>query len=38
MSSELPTTHDVVKHLHNEFVRWLGELKADIEVNTQIVR
>ncbi|KAF8232058.1 hypothetical protein L208DRAFT_1064199, partial [Tricholoma matsutake] len=32
ISLNLPTTHDVVKHLHNEFVRWIDRLKQDIEV------
>ena len=30
---DLPTTHDVVTHLHNEFVKWLEQLKKDIEVS-----
>lgn len=30
--ADVPTTHDVMSHLHNEFVGWLQELKADIEV------
>ena len=30
--SDLPSTHDVVSHLHNEFVRWMGELEAEINV------
>jgi len=29
---DLPSTHDVVNHLHNEFVRWLSELQAEIKV------
>ena len=29
---DLPTTHDVVNHLHNEFVKWVGQLKKDVEV------
>ncbi|KIK00943.1 hypothetical protein K443DRAFT_36310, partial [Laccaria amethystina LaAM-08-1] len=29
---DLPTTHDIVNHLHNEFVRWLAQLKEDIDV------
>ncbi|KAG6814853.1 hypothetical protein H0H87_007008, partial [Tephrocybe sp. NHM501043] len=28
--ADLPSTHDVKVHIHNEFVRWLKELKADI--------
>ncbi|KAF8222795.1 hypothetical protein L208DRAFT_1320558, partial [Tricholoma matsutake] len=28
----LPTTYDVIKHLHNEFIRWIDQLKQDIEV------
>jgi hypothetical protein len=31
-NADVPTTHDVMRHLHNEFVGWLHELKADIEV------
>jgi hypothetical protein len=31
-SLDLPTPHDAAKLLHNEFVSWLGELKADIKV------
>jgi hypothetical protein len=31
-NADVPTTHDVMSHLHNEFVGWLQELKADIEV------
>ena len=30
--ADVPTTRDVMSHLHNEFVGWLQELKADIEV------
>jgi hypothetical protein len=30
---DLPTTHEVVTHLHNEFVTWLEQLKKDIEVS-----
>jgi len=33
MTHDLPTTHGVVNHLHNEFVRWLRQLNADIEVS-----
>jgi len=29
---DLPTTHNIVNHLHNEFVRWLAQLKEDIDV------
>jgi len=29
---DLPTTHDVVTHLHNEFVDWVAQLTKDIEV------
>ncbi|KAF8224865.1 hypothetical protein L208DRAFT_1308647, partial [Tricholoma matsutake] len=32
MLQDLPTTHDVVNHLHNEFVKWLAQLKEDIDV------
>lgn len=30
--ADLPTTHDILNHLHNEFVKWLQQLKTDIEV------
>jgi hypothetical protein len=30
--ADVPTTHDVMSHLHNECVGWLHELKADIGV------
>jgi hypothetical protein len=30
---DLPTTHDVAQHLHNEFVKRLAELKEDIKVS-----
>ena len=30
---DLPTMHQVVTHLHNEFIKWLAELKEDIEVH-----
>ncbi|KAF8235081.1 hypothetical protein L208DRAFT_1065881, partial [Tricholoma matsutake] len=30
ISLDLPTTYNVVKHLHNEFVRWIDQLKQDI--------
>jgi len=36
--ADVPTTCDVMSHLHNEFVRWLQELKADIEVLEIITR
>jgi len=29
---DLPSTHDVVNHLHNEFVHWMGKLEAEIKV------
>ena len=34
--ADLPTTHDIMSHLHNEFVGWLQELKADIEASESI--
>lgn len=30
---DLPSTHEVTKYLHNEFVAWLKTLKNDIEVS-----
>jgi len=32
MLSDLPSMHDVVIQLHNEFICWMGELEADINV------
>ena len=31
--TDLPTTHDVITHLHNKFVKWLAQLKKDVEVS-----
>ena len=36
ISQDLPTTHDVISHLHNEFVKWLAQLRNDIEVSGYI--
>ncbi|KAF8232230.1 hypothetical protein L208DRAFT_1273067, partial [Tricholoma matsutake] len=33
---DLPTTHDVTSHLHNEFVKWLTQLKNDIKVSVYV--
>jgi hypothetical protein len=30
---DLPSTHDLVVHIHNEFVAWMKKLKDDILVN-----
>ncbi len=30
---DLPSTHDVVVHIHNEFVSWLKKLKSDIIIS-----
>jgi hypothetical protein len=30
--ADLPTTHDVTVHLHNEYVDWIAQLGADIKV------
>ena len=40
MLKDLPTTYDVTNHLHNEFVKWLAQLKEDIDVRayTQVFR
>ncbi|KAF8237002.1 hypothetical protein L208DRAFT_1250077, partial [Tricholoma matsutake] len=35
-SQDLPTTHDVASHLHNEFVKWLAQLKNNIEVSVYV--
>ncbi|KAF8236928.1 hypothetical protein L208DRAFT_1217724, partial [Tricholoma matsutake] len=32
MLQDLPTTHDIVNHLHNKFVKWLAQLKEDIDI------
>ena len=29
---DLPSTHDIVTHLHNEFVCWIGKPKVAIKV------
>jgi len=29
---DLPSMHDVVGHLHNEFVHWLDRLEVEIKV------
>jgi len=36
MLQDLPTTYDVTNHLHNEFVKWLAQLKDDIDVRAYI--
>ena len=33
MLQDLPSTHKVVNHLHNEFVSWMGKLEAEIKVH-----
>ena len=30
--SDVPSARDVGKHIHNEFVKWLNQLKSDIMV------
>ena len=30
---DLPSTHNVVVHIHNEFVAWLKKLKGEILVS-----
>ena len=30
--SDLPSTHDVVSHIHNEFICWMHELEAEINI------
>ena len=32
VSLDLPSSHDVMTHLHNEVVRWVGKLEAEIKV------
>ncbi|KAF8239962.1 hypothetical protein L208DRAFT_1069493, partial [Tricholoma matsutake] len=29
---DLPSTHNVMKYIHNQFVEWLKDLKKDITV------
>ena len=31
--NDMPSTHDVTTYIHNEFVKWLKELKSDILVS-----
>ena len=31
--SDMPSTHDVTTYIHNQFVKWLKELKSDILVS-----
>ena len=30
---DIPSTHDVATYIHNEFVKWLKELKDEIQVS-----
>jgi hypothetical protein len=30
---DIPSTHDITTYIRNEFVKWLNELKGEIEVN-----
>jgi hypothetical protein len=30
---DIPSTHDVATYIHNEFVKWLKELKDKIQVS-----
>ena len=30
---DVPTTHQVTMYIHNEFVKWLNDLKSDILVS-----
>ncbi|KAH9072193.1 hypothetical protein EDB83DRAFT_2204585, partial [Lactarius deliciosus] len=32
ISKDLPSTHNVMRYIHNKFVQWLQELKDDIMV------
>jgi len=32
VSLDLLSSHDVMTHLHNEFVCWVGKLEAEIKV------
>ena len=36
MLKDLPTMYNVTNHLHNEFVKWLAQLKEDIDVRAYI--
>jgi hypothetical protein len=33
VQQDILSTHDVTTHIHNEFVKWLKELKEDIQVS-----
>ncbi|KAF8238335.1 hypothetical protein L208DRAFT_1242783, partial [Tricholoma matsutake] len=35
-SQDLLTTQDVTSHLHNKFVKWLAQLKNNIEVSVYV--
>ena len=34
---DLPTTHDILNHLHNKFVQWLEDTSTEIEVKSKKV-
>jgi hypothetical protein len=38
MLLDLPSAHNIIKHLHNEFVCWMGELEVEIKVLSTIHR
>lgn len=33
MENDLPSSDDMIKHLHNEFARWMHDMRANIEVS-----
>lgn len=35
-NKDLPSTHDVAKYIHNQFVEWLTDLKKEIGVSSMI--
>jgi hypothetical protein len=34
---DLPSTHNVTKYIHNQFVEWLKDLKKDIAVSNAVI-
>jgi hypothetical protein len=36
-NKDLPSTHDVAKYIHNQFVEWLTDLKKEISVSSTII-
>jgi len=34
---DLPSTHNVMKYIHNQFIGWLKDLKKDITVSNTVI-